>query len=343
MLPQPRAPAFAFIAHPRDVRDLHLFRGGSVIAQHSASEEEFRAKMLSHPPTVVGEITFGFGVLRGELVSVSLMPEQVLTRRGRQAIAEAVALAGKRGARVVGLGALTAPATLGGRTLVAGLPPGLTLTTGNSFTAAVVRQNVTEASRAFGLGTAAKVAVVGCTGSVGFAATSLLSAAGFELILIGRSVSRVEWELGQIASGAQKSGSLQDVDRADIVVLLTSDPTARLTPDLPCQGAVVIDCAQPWNVDPARYGEFLRRDVRVVQGGLVRIPDYWCTYDMRLPDPRCTFACLAEAYLFACEGIREHSVGPASADLAVELELIASRRGVQARPLGLAAAVARPA
>jgi hypothetical protein len=46
-------------------------------------------------------------------------------------------------------------------------------------------------------------------------------------------------------------------------------------------------------------------------------------------------ACLAETYLFAREGITEHSVGPASAELAADLAELAARQGIRPWPLGL--------
>jgi hypothetical protein len=49
-------------------------------------------------------------------------------------------------------------------------------------------------------------------------------------------------------------------------------------------------------------------------------------------------ACLAETCLFAVAGIREHAVGPASADLARRLEPIATRRGVLMRTLAFTSA-----
>jgi fatty aldehyde-generating acyl-ACP reductase len=73
----------------------------------------------------------------------------------------------------------------------------------------------------------------------------------------------------------------------------------------------------------------------VVEGGLVHIPGYTCTYDFGLPDPRDTIAYLAETYLFAREGIRKHSVGRPSAEPACRLERVAQRHGVSPRPLDL--------
>jgi hypothetical protein len=69
---------------------------------------------------------------------------------------------------------------------------------------------------------------------------------------------------------------------------------------------------------------------------LVRIPRYACSQEFFLPDPRDTFACLAETYLFAREGLREHSVGTPSIELAHRLERAARKHGVTPRPLGVA-------
>lgn len=328
-------PWFVFIVHPRDDQDLHGWAGASILAQHSADEAEFRQKVFSLPPTVIGEVRFGLGPAWGELIGVGRLPGELLRPEGRQRIADAVRLAAQRGAGVVGLGALTSPATHGGLDLLAALPKGITLTTGNAFTAAIARRNVADACEALRLGSDARVAVIGCNGSVGAAASRLLARTGFELILIGRTVARVERELGDLAGQHAVSQNLADAGHADVILLLTNDPAAQLTPGLPRPGSVVIDLAHPVNVDRALYGEFERRQISITQGGLVQIPGYHCTVDFRLPVKHASLACLAETYLFAREGIREHSVGGASAELAGELEQIAARHGIRPYPLGL--------
>jgi predicted amino acid dehydrogenase len=203
----------------------------------------------------------------------------------------------------------------------------------------VARSNVVEASEAMGIGPDAVVAVVGCTGSVGVAASRLLDRAGFRLVLIGRSVTRVHKELADLVPRASVSGRVADAAEADILLLVTGDPTARIPADLPKPGAVVIDLAHPVNIEPADYPAFERRDVQVVQGGLVRIPGYRCAVDMRLPDRHSALACLTETYLFARAGITEHSVGQAAVSTALELEAIAAQYGVVTRPLGVRTAL----
>jgi len=333
-----QAPWFVFLIHARDIQDLFQVRGAALIAEHSADEDEFRDKMCTMPPTVIGTATFGLGPVIGELIAVVRMPGQLYRPEGRQNISEAVRIAATRGAKVIGLGALTAPATRGGLTLVPELPKGVTLTTGNAFTAAIARANVAEAAQASDLGDAATVAVVGCHGSVGTATSRLLAASGTDLLLIGRTVARVERELPDLVTRARVSADLRDLANADIVLLLTSDPSAKLVPGLLRPGTVVIDIAHPVNIPPSEYKDFRDRGVTVVQGGLAEVPGYHCTVDFRLPSRRAALACLTETYLFAREGIREHSVGPASAELAAELADLAAEHGIRPWPLGLTAA-----
>jgi predicted amino acid dehydrogenase len=330
------APWFGFVGHLRDRGDLYRMGGTSLLRRYSRSDAEFVAKACSLPPLVVGEVRIGFSAVRGEVVALMRLPEEIAAAAGRQAVEEGVRLQVDRGAKFIGLGGLTAPATAGGRTLLAALPAGVTLTNGNAYTAAVARHNVVEACAALGLPRPARVAVVGCTGSVGAAVSPLLAAAGFELILVGRSAQRARTLLGSLVGDAVFSGDLASLHDADVVLVLTSDESAKLCPDLLSPGAVVVDITQPRNIPPEDYAEFARRGVEVVEGGIVRIPGYTCTYDLNVPSPGDTFACLAETYLFSREGIREHSVGRPTADLALLMERLAHRHGIVPRPLDLA-------
>lgn len=329
-------PWFTFVVHPRDFEDLRVVPGAALIDEHSTSQAEFREKMLSLPPTVIGDVRFGFAPVHGEVVAVMCMPDEIMHVKGRAGIVEAVEVAVGRGTPVIGLGALTSPATRGGRTLVPLVPRGVTITTGNAYTAVVGYRNAMEAIAALGSSGPVRVAVVGCTGSVGVATARLLDREGLDLILVGRSEQRVHRELPELAPTSTVSDDVRDVAGADVVLLLTGDPTARLEPDMPRPGSIVLDLAHPYNIPTRRFAEYAARDIRVAQGGLVDIPGYSSTAQLRLPDGQCTLACLAETYLFAREGIREHSVGQASVELAVELEDIADRYGVAPRLLGLA-------
>lgn len=292
-------------------------------------------KMCSLPPIVAGEVGFGTAAIWGEVVNIMRLPDVMVGPHAARAVLEGLELVLRRGSRVIGLGALTAPATGGGLSLLRHLPAGVTLTNGNAYTAVVVRQNVIEASRNLGLDRRAKVAVVGCTGSVGVPASHLLAEAGFDLTLVGRSARKVKHLLGCLASQAVFAGDLETISEADIVVVLTNDPSAQLTPAHVRTGAVIIDCAQPKNIKDSALEQFRQRNILVCEGGIVRIPCYSTSTDILGLDREDTFACLAETYLFAREGIREHSVGRPTPEFALRLERIAQRHGVIPRPLNI--------
>lgn len=327
------APWFTFLVHPRHIMDVDTFRGSSLVRKYSVTEEEYVARVCTNPPLVSGEVSFGAGGIRGEIVAVVRTPRLMLSPEGARQVAEAVGLAAHRGSRVIGLGALTSPVTRGGERLVEDAPPGVTLTNGNAYTAVVVGANVDEVAPALELGRPIRVAVVGCTGSVGSVAVRLLAERGYELVMIGRSERRVLEAFPDLRGEARISGDVTDVRSADVVVLLTGDRTAQLTPEMVRPGTVVIDVAHPANIPYDSWERFRARGCPIVEGGLVRIPRYACTQEFFLPDECDTFACLAETYLFAREGIREHSVGEPSIELARRLERAAVRHGVTPRPL----------
>jgi len=334
-------PAFVFLTHLRDDGDLHRIGASTFLRRYSDDEDDFRRKMCSLPPLVAGEITFGFGPLRGEVVVVMRKPDELLAPGGFGSVLEGLDVALARGAPVIGLGALIAPATAGGARLLRHLPPGVTLTNTNAYTAVLVEANVHEAAAALDLGQQAQVAVIGCTGSVGVPASRLLASDGFPLVLVGRTVERVRRHLGDLDGQACMAAGLDSALHSDVVVLLTSDLSARLTPEHVKPGAIVVDFAQPANVVPAAVPAFERRGVTVVEGGIVRVPEYWCSVDLGLADPADTTACVAEAYLFAREGIQTHSVGRPTPEVARRLERAALRHGVRPQPLR-ALATARP-
>lgn len=326
-------PDFTFLVHPRDIEDVYQANVGGLLRRTSVDEADVRRKMKTVPPTVIGEIRFGFGSIWGELMCITRMPEEMVSGMAANSVAEALEAARGRGTSVFGLGALTGPATGGGVRLRHTAPSDCTITNGNALTAAVVRRNVLEAVEIAGTGPKSTVAVVGCTGSVGVAACHLLAEHDFRLLLIGRTVKRVRSLLPTLSARATMAADLGGLEEAEVVVLLTADKAARIRPEMLRPGAVVIDCAQPANVEDDQIESFRSHGVRVAEGGLVEIPGYSCEFDFRLHDRKGVFACLAETYLFAREGIREHSLGRPQAELARRLERVAERRGIRPLPL----------
>lgn len=316
-------PWFSFLVHPRDEADLRRFGGAKLISDYSTNTADFQAKVCTMKPLIIGRIQFGFDPLWGELVAAIRMPEEIFSRRGVKHVREALEVAAGRHARFIGLGALTSSITGGGERLLKTLPPGIVLTNGNAFTAFTVAQNVLAAATC--LPGNPKVAIVGCTGSVGIPTTQLLADAGLDLILFGRSKQRVEARLGSLAKRFPIGNGAKSMREADIVVLLTSDPKTSIDGTLLHSGAIVIDCCEP----PCCFKS--SADIHIIKGGLVQIPNYTSTWDFNLPFG--TFACLAETYLFAREGIPESSVGIPSSDFARYMGRVAQRHNI--KPLAL--------
>jgi len=328
-------PWFAFIVHPRDMADCVSMPSGAFLRDHSESDEEFIAKVSSHPPVVVDEVVVFGTAVRGELIGVGRLPADMLTAAAHRAVVAAVELAVARGAPVVGLGALTAPVTAGGRALLRHLPPGVVLTNGNGLTAAVVRRNVLEASAFLGLGEDATVGVLGATGSVGAPLAHLLVDDGFRVLLVGPSRERVHRLLADLVErGAGAGAGVQELASVDIAVLLTSDPSAKLRSGILRQGTVAIDVAQPWNVEESELARFAAQGVRVVRGGAVSIPGFASGHRFGIKG-RSTFACLAETYVVAVSGLREHSVGRPSVEYARAVDAISERYDVRTCELEL--------
>ena len=328
-----RRPRFSFLIHPRSVTDFDRIPAFRVLKRYSASDAEFVEKTRAQTPLFLGEVNFGVTPFYGELIGVSRLPEDLVGAAGASYVADAAAVAVARGAPVIGLGALTAPATGGGMRLLRRLPPGVTLTNGNGFTAAVVRENVHEALASFRFGARRPVVgILGCTGSVGTPAARLLADDGLDLILVGRSRTRVAHKFSDIPNAVFADG-LDALAEADVTVILTSDPSAAVSPQHVGAGSIVIDCAQPANVSPQAADDFQRRGVRVYEGGAVRIPGYSTSVDLGFDDPRDTFACLAETYLFARHGLCDPSTGAPSVAHSRRMARMAADAGIAICPL----------
>lgn len=325
-------PWFSFIVHPRHSAELDTMSGASLLRRYSQDDEEFIQKACSSPALVLGEVTLRGSSVRGEVVGAVRMPRTMLTREGLRAVIEAAQLAALRGSAVVGLGALTGPVTSGGLFLLPRLPAGVTLTNGNALTAAIAKENVMEALSIIGV-QSPRVAVLGATGSVGVASSHLLADEGLDLILIGRSTAMLKEYLDGLSHVATFSDDVTDVGEADAVLILTSDSSACLRPEMLKQGSIVIDLAQPPNIPHEEYQEFGRAGILVAEGGIVRIAGYCCTQEFFLDGPEDTFACLAETYLMASSGMREHSVGRPSPDFARMMFSMAIANGIRPRPL----------
>jgi len=189
---------FAFLIHALDLESYHQF-DNSLLA---FSEEEL-AELTGRFGDMVGPFLAGKTRIRsragrtayGEFIALPRTTEEFVQMPRKQAMEElkaAVAMAMDRGARIVGLGAFTAVASMGGLYLK---NEGVPITTGNSYTVVAAVDAVNTATDKLQMDRSQVTAgIVGAAGSIGRGISLLLSETVPRLVLIGNPNNKTSSE-----------------------------------------------------------------------------------------------------------------------------------------------------
>jgi len=308
----------------------------------------------------------------GELIALPHLPAELLALSEDDAVAlvqSAVDLAVERGAEVVGLAGFSSIVTFGGLALHA--REGVRVTSGNSYTSWVAMQALEASCADQGVSLADRtVAVVGATGAIGHALSLLCAERTAELILIGNpqvadaSIGRLrivaqdcERHVRALAAAGRKfrPGTFAErvlrrpaaAGNADPGITVTTDidqhlprahavltATNAVLPFISARhlrkGALVCDISRPFNVASDLGAE--RRDVRMVDGGLVQAPDGSVLELLEEPDrSNVLLACAAETIILALSGFRsEHLCGRLDPATIEDLGKVAAKLGFSA-------------
>ncbi|MFN0199659.1 MAG: aminotransferase class III-fold pyridoxal phosphate-dependent enzyme [Planctomycetaceae bacterium] len=227
-------------------------------------------------------------------------PARGLVQRG-------VDVAAALGCEVVSLGQFTSIVTRGGRTLTA---TNIAITTGNSFTTALVMQAIRQSmSERDVLPATLTLAILGATGNIGRLCAEMLGHEFGSVILVGSWSASSCSQLREIAGGipdAIPSHSLADVGQADVVLCATNSVHPLLGPEHFAPGAIVCDVSIPSIIKPETAKH--RPDLTLIDGAVVRLPGDEDLQIPGLPLARgLTYGCMAEGLLLALEGIRDTS------------------------------------
>jgi predicted amino acid dehydrogenase len=189
----------------------------------------------------------------------------------------------------------------------------IAVTTGNSYTVATAVEGAIKAAGLMGIALPeANVAVIGATGSIGATCAEILARKARRVCLIGRNVKRLETLALRLQARAQAEIDLstcvaESLRKADIVITVSSAAEALVQPEHLKRGAVVCDVARPRDVSLAVARE--RKDVLVIEGGVVRVPgEMHCNrVDREEPfsfgfPPGTAYACMSETMALALEG-----------------------------------------
>ena len=315
------ANSYAFLAHytrPQDIvtTDPSLAR---LTPDELARFSEFAAELpfgVSVRAPVIRSITGA--VARGFIVSIGMLPEQML-RKGRRRVEDeiirAVDLAHALGVRVVGLGGFTTPYSRRGEAVIGRGPA---ITTGNALTAGMAFAALRRVAERRGLALdGLDVAVVGARGSVGSLCARLLGRARpRKLVLVGNpkngtaALAALAEQLECDPRTIELTTDLQRLERCQAVIAATGAARPVLDAATLTAGTIICDVARP---PDASAKVRARKDLTVIDGGLVALPDRSARFgpgNLQGLRPGIQLACLSETILLALSGqARDHGIG----------------------------------
>lgn len=321
-------PKFAFLVHPPQSTD--------VAKKYKIAK--FLPKVcidlfLKFAPPLFGSNITGFKLPSGEEVEgvVVICPytaEQIMANPqvGKKKVLKSVLYAQKLGAKWIGLGAFTSIATDGGSSLADKVD--ISLTSGNAYAAALAIQNLVKLSQSIEKRIEdSTVAVIGAAGSVGTACSKILSTKAKKTILIDKREEDLNELLKDItAQNIQSFTQIPDKIDADFIVTATSASKGILKSSHLSSGTVIIDCAQPHNVDIDVVKN--RKDVLVIHSGIAYLPGLSVNMNVGIGKYE-VYACLGEALILVWRDYKGHyNLGKVKKELVEEILEYAPKVGL---------------
>jgi fatty aldehyde-generating acyl-ACP reductase len=251
--------------------------------------------------------------LPGYVLGITMTAEQMMTQRPRalKKIRQALYLARGRGATIIGLGGLTSSLSKGGLDLV---DIDINITTGHAYTAYNIYKNIIRMREIFEIPeNDISIAVVGAAGSVGSTTSQLIARHNYKSIVLidierkKEKIIELEREIRVINKNivVEISHTIADITRCDFVVTATNTSEALVTKNLVHDGMVIIDDAQPSDIDT----EVLKMpNVLVLEAGVVHTPDIKSNFNYGLKSRTDNFCCMAELLILASHEWRNHYV-----------------------------------
>lgn len=301
---------FAFIIHPidpkRDVSRKYPFWG------RIFNERQIDFLSTFFPPVYISEIE---GIrsqatskeIKGWFIACPYTPRRMLelpVKTVYRKIIQCGQMAEQLGARLLGLGAFTSVVGDAGITIARELD--IPVTTGDAYTVAIAIQAVQKAAEIMEIPLAsATAAVVGATGTIGRLCAEMLAADTAELFLIGRSQEKLDvLQQNLLDQGAKAhlhtSTDLQALQKAHLIVAVTSAVHTVIHPEHLLPGSVICDVARPRDVSAQVAAA--RQDILVIDGGMVEVPgNVNFNFDFGFP-PGKAYACMSETMALALEG-----------------------------------------
>lgn len=331
--------AIAFLVHPRDLGDIYkkypFFR-------HMPNAFLRFIEHFLWPITVSnisGVKNSSGGDVPGFVISIPMTAKTMLRHRARakRQIRAALRLARNKGAKIAGLGALTASLSQGGTSLTD--ISGIAVTTGHAYTGYSVTRYFFKYAAEHNVDIKkCTVAIVGAAGSIGSISAKILARSGVgKLILIDikRKVPIARDVMQNIKSehnfnNTIVSDNLPSLKEAHFIITATNAPDALVLSKHVNSGTIIIDDAQPSDIEE---DIFYRDDVIVLEAGAVTTPNISTNFDMGLVGRDTNFCCMAEVLILGSKHHdQNHTINRATLEQVDELGKAGQRMGFSVAP-----------
>jgi predicted amino acid dehydrogenase len=296
---------FAFMIHPMDAGDVaRKFKFAKYVPDR-AIERAFAMLPSMNVAHITG-VRSAYEEAEGWFIACPLttklimnMPQDYVTKK----IIQGGRVAEKLGAKIFGLGAFTKVVGDAGITVAKNL--NIPVTTGNSYTVATAVEATREAAREMGHDiTNSSVVIIGATGAIGRVCATILAGEARNMTLVARNERKLEEIAASILHDTGivvniTSDTKKALRGGDIIITVTSAVDTVIEPEDIKAGAVICDVARPRDVSK-RVVE-VRKDVLVIEGGVVEVPgDVQFNLNFGFP-PGTAYACMAETMILALE------------------------------------------
>lgn len=313
----PKLVKFGFIIHPYDIEAMCIAVSDT---KSRTKKQDYVEKVVEWCPSfvcshVVGTQSVTGKQIGGDIVGCLLLPHQILNLNSDlvlKKVMQAAKLAEDKGAKILGLGAYAA--SVGKRGALIAKALNIPVTTGTSYTISTLIEAILKATEEIGLALSrSRVAVIGGTGTVGQIFSRMLADKAAQITLVARNEERLK-SLGESMRYSSSAtvdwtkditSSIQD---ADIIIAVTNTPDTLIDIKRVRPGTIICDASIPKNVSLKDAN--LRRDVLVIDGGIIKPPgEVNFNFYFGLAPGLC-YGCMAETMILALEErLESYSIG----------------------------------
>jgi fatty aldehyde-generating acyl-ACP reductase len=302
-------PKVAFIGHPTDI---NLFRNYvKFLRPDKVYNDQLVMKLFewapSYPMKHWDDLQVSPEKVEGLFIMVPFLPEMKDIRL-KQVIAKiegALEIASQNKCTVAALGAFTS-IVLQGKEKELSEKYNVKLTSGNSFTAALIVDGILNIVNKFNLNLQnLTMAIVGASGDIGSGCVAYFANKVKKMYLTARSTPTLEsvkkrWEDTITCETIITDNSDQAIQNSEIIIFVTSAYTTLYELKDFKPGTIVCDASAPSNV--AINDEKLRDDVFLFHGGIVQLPHYLDNdFSIGLAAPDHFYGCQTEGILIALD------------------------------------------